>query len=172
MKKYSFTKGYRCPVSAEIVGSEIERITERDGVVKTTVLLDEARPYDSPLHPIPEWDDQIAAEEYRKNQIRRLVRAVRVEVQTETAGKKVDAPVVIHSPHGGGYYSPDAIKNDIDLFESALSSALAKLRSAQSAVSTLERLAVEKDDSGLFAKISIVLKSMAIAENALNDMRH
>lgn len=63
-------------VSAQVVGQTIAALANEQGRLTPSAVLDAARPEDSPIHPCFEWDDSKAAETWRLEQARRLVRAV------------------------------------------------------------------------------------------------
>lgn len=52
-----------------------------EGVLSSKELLEKARPRNSPIHHLFEWDDSVAAEKYRQNQARNLIGCLVVEVQ-------------------------------------------------------------------------------------------
>lgn len=56
-------------------------VREQYGALTPENVLQAARPADSPLHSRFEWDDSVAADEYRKVQARDLIRSVRVRYQ-------------------------------------------------------------------------------------------
>lgn len=89
-------------IPAEITGSELTRIAQRDGGISPLAVLDESRPDFAPLHSAFEWDDGVAAEEFRQQQARQLIRAVVLVPQPE---RNETAPVVrafvsLHNPAG------------------------------------------------------------------------
>lgn len=75
----------------QIVGEELERIHAARGVLRPAVVVDEARPEDAPLHPYFEWRDDVAAERFRREQARAIIRSVHVVAQPDEQGA---APVV------------------------------------------------------------------------------
>lgn len=50
------------------------------GRLEVDDVIADARPDDSPLHSHFEWDDGIAADEYRREQARELIRSVTLEI--------------------------------------------------------------------------------------------
>lgn len=60
-------------VDANVAGKELERIYKRDGKIEPSVLVEESRPEDAPLHDCFEWDDKKAADAYRKSQARGIM---------------------------------------------------------------------------------------------------
>jgi hypothetical protein len=71
---YSFKEGFYKSIPAQVAGEEIERIRKECGeFFQPETIVDAARPEDAPLHPAFEWNDDVAAEEYRKEQARKLI---------------------------------------------------------------------------------------------------
>lgn len=71
--------GYSVP--AEKVGKIFEQMEKDYGEVTSIRVLEEARPEDSILHPIFEWDDTVAAERYRLEQARKLINNIEIEIE-------------------------------------------------------------------------------------------
>lgn len=65
--------GSRHTVSAEIAGKVFDELSAKDALTPQN-LVDVSRPEEAPLHKEFEWNDTIAAEEYRKEQARCLIR--------------------------------------------------------------------------------------------------
>lgn len=61
-------KGRNYGVNANIVGKELERLKEENGEITARLFVDAARPENSPLHKLLEWNDAKAAEKYRLQQ--------------------------------------------------------------------------------------------------------
>ena len=62
-------------------------IYHRRGELSPPVVVDEARPVDSPLHERFEWDDEVAGEAYRLVQAAELIRSVRIVYQDKPTGE-------------------------------------------------------------------------------------
>lgn len=81
---YSFKRGdVRAVVQgipAQVIGEHLAALHDRspDGL-SPALIVDDARSDDSPLHPIFTWDDSVAAEKWRHEEARMLVRHIRVE---------------------------------------------------------------------------------------------
>jgi hypothetical protein len=88
-KRFAWRDGSRFKVTAQIAGDELDRIARENNTpvphVAAQVLVDESRPEAAPLHPEFTWDDQIAAEAYRVNEARNIIRSIRV-VENEENG--------------------------------------------------------------------------------------
>ncbi len=78
---FEWKQSYHFPVAADVVGTEIQCITREKGGIKPPELVDAARPDDSPLHPLFEWDDTQAAEMYRQFQARQVINHIIVRVE-------------------------------------------------------------------------------------------
>lgn len=64
---------------AEACLSQLRDVQEQhSGILTPTAVVDAARPVDAPLHPCFEWNDTIAAERFRQEQAKVLIRSVRV----------------------------------------------------------------------------------------------
>lgn len=80
---YIWKAGYRVAyldkVPADVFGARLEQIRlERGPAVTATDIVDDARPADSALHALFEWDDAEAAEQYRLHQGRKAMNSLRV----------------------------------------------------------------------------------------------
>lgn len=118
------------PIPAQQVGETLERILQTEGVITARRVVEEARPEDSPLHPIFEWDDSVAAEDFRRNQARNLVRSLRVVIKqdhTETP-KEILAFVRVHQVRGGGYIPTVKAMSEPDSRQQVLTDALRSLQ--------------------------------------------
>lgn len=60
---------------AMLLGRRFERLARR-GPLTAARVVDDARPESSPIHGYFEWDDQQAAEAYREEQARYLLRSI------------------------------------------------------------------------------------------------
>jgi hypothetical protein len=66
---------------------ELQRIYDDRGRMTPQILLDEARDPDHVLHARFEWDDSVAAEQWRVAQAAELIRSVKIRFRTP-AGKQ------------------------------------------------------------------------------------
>lgn len=74
----SWRPGYRAKIPASVAAKRLSELAARsvDRIVTPKMIVDDARPEDSPLHPAFEWRDDVAAEKYREEQARAMVRAL------------------------------------------------------------------------------------------------
>lgn len=72
---YQWKKGNHCKGDAQVAGEICEQL-EKAGHLSAKNLLDVSRPEDAPLHDSFEWDDSVAAERYREDQAREIIRSI------------------------------------------------------------------------------------------------
>jgi len=82
-------------VSANAVGTALEFLRERDGVASARAFVNISRPPDAETHPLFEWDDAVAAENYRVVQARETIRELRV-VPMGPEEPVANGPVYVH----------------------------------------------------------------------------
>jgi len=93
---YRFERGTtKNGVSANAVGNALEFLRERDGVANARAFVDYSRPEDVETHPLFEWNDAVAAENYRVIQARDTIRELRV-VPTGPEAPVYQGPVYVH----------------------------------------------------------------------------
>ena len=136
---YQWKSGCRITgISAEVAAAECNRL-EKEGRLTAENLLDENRAEDAPLHSAFEWDDSIAAEEYRRDQARYIIRCI---VLAPEAEEKKAAPVRAYfTVQPTVYQSVDVILSSQDSRELLLRKALSELRAFQVKYAGLKRLA-------------------------------
>jgi hypothetical protein len=75
--RYKWKPQAQVPVDANVAGREIERVrAEKQGFYQPHDLVVAARPSEAPLHPGFEWDDTTAAEAFRVEQAKYIVRNI------------------------------------------------------------------------------------------------
>ena len=74
MSKYSWK--YNVPADANRVGNELEAIYEEHGKLTPPLIVADARNEDRETHKLIEWDDSAAAESYRQEQARYIMRNI------------------------------------------------------------------------------------------------
>lgn len=74
---YKWKDGFRANVKAEVAGAVCSDL-ERRGELTAENLVNVSRPVDAPLHKFFEWNDPKAAELYRNQQARTLIRSIEV----------------------------------------------------------------------------------------------
>jgi len=105
MYQYSIQGLYAVP--AEVTGKELERIRKKYGTLNAKDVVEESKDPSSPLHRIFEWENDKAAESWRINQAKALIRSVVVVIEHKETPCKVRAFVsVADGPHNKASYVP------------------------------------------------------------------
>lgn len=171
---YQFRQGYRgtAKVPADIVLAELEHLrTTGDLTAERTV--EAAKPKDAPLHPAFEWNDRVAATEFRLQQARLLIRAVVIVPDRESEGDKTPRSAFVHVPDREskqGKYSPlSIVAEDLDEYERALTEAQRYLDSAEHRFHELRRLAETK--GGKTEMLAIAIQGFATVREAMELLR-
>lgn len=99
----------------QVIGKALEEITdEHGGELTPKAVVDKARDKKHPLHPHFEWNDSLAAESYRLDQARNLIRIVRVEDAGADDGTS-RAFISVNDGDGTAYRPLAQIKRSADL---------------------------------------------------------
>lgn len=97
--------GYNLPVKAEIVGRELEKLERKNGSVQPEDMVKAAKSEKSVLHPLFEWDNDKAADAYRVEQAKTVIRLLVVEdLSGEGMPKKVRAFVNVSESREKGVF--------------------------------------------------------------------
>lgn len=108
---------------------ELRRIENERGKLLPKDVVEAARSATSPLHPHFEWDDSEAAEKYRLDQARTLIRVCVEFVGNGGSKRRIQAFVSLSSDRhaGGGYRSLTQVMAMDDLRAQLLEDALADI---------------------------------------------
>lgn len=128
-------------MSNEAVRAEIDLLAKA-GLVNPHAVLERARDPDSALHEHFTWEDGEAAEKWRLEEARRLIRVFVMVPAKETAAP-VRAFVSLTSDRqaGGGYRSIEAVLSDDELKAQFLADAMAELKAFQVKYARIKELA-------------------------------
>lgn len=86
---YQWKPRFNVPVDAQVAGEELERLRVRNnGQLTPPSVVRAAEPEDSPLHPAFEWDDEEAAQKFREDQARYMLRGITVSVERDGEAAK------------------------------------------------------------------------------------
>ena len=139
----TFKNGHKA--DPEIIGRELLRISAKIEDIKPKDVVDTARNPRNPLHPHFEWRDQIAAERYRLDQARNLLRTLRIEDTATNLGPQ-RAFFNISADDGHSYQRLDRVLDSDELRQIVLKQAEEDLRAFE------RRFAELKDICGIVRK--------------------
>lgn len=120
-------------VDANIVGQAIEEIgSENEGEIVAAELVNKSRPKRSPTHDLFEWNDGEAAEKYRLEQAKYVIRSVKVVYEPKKGKpRKISAFSNVKSKRQAMprrvYVSTTSAMNDTDMRNQILLDALGQL---------------------------------------------
>lgn len=122
-------KGPTRLVKAEVVGKVLRRLEKASSGITTEAILAEARVADSPIHRWFEWDDTIAAEEYRKNQARVMVQQIIIvyESESDTAPVECRAFLNVTEDNRQQYMSTAKVLSDDELKRQVIDAVLVQI---------------------------------------------
>lgn len=138
----SFREGFRIKgITAAALHRHIEAVEAQHGHKATALeVLDSARPRQSPIHHLFEWDDRKAAEEHRLEKARYLLRAVVVEYYVEATRKTIQVRAHTFSQREKGYISIKRVLTNEERRAELLEQAMEELRAWQNTYSSLHEL--------------------------------
>ena len=100
----------------------LAKLHAKHGQLTPALVVKDAKRADSPLHDYFEWDDTVAAAQWREEQARQLVRSVRVTIETDTVTVKTVA--YVRDPKCAadeqGYVSVESLRDDKEAARQAL----------------------------------------------------
>lgn len=146
MAVYEWRPGSHHSVKASVAGAVCEEL-EAAGNLSAKSLLDASRAEDAPLHGEFEWSDSIAAEKYREDQARGIIRHLAIKVEERAP---VRSFFKLEVSGASNYASIETIMKKPDLRAALLEQARADMRSFQSKYQELSEL------SDVFAAMSRV----------------
>lgn len=134
---YLWRPGAHIKADPQIAGEMCAKIREEEGELTAENLLDANRPIDAPLHDVFEWDDALAAEEYRKSQARHVINSIMQIIEPEQPPVRAFMNVEVTSHD----YKPiHLLLSSADDHSNMLNTALRELRSFQSKYLVLSEL--------------------------------
>ena len=110
-------------LTKEQIKTELLLARNEEGKIDAKVIVDNARPEDAPLHHMFEWDNEIAAEQYRYQQARQYIQHYVVL----TPGERTTYSLSSERRDGGGYRDLDEVLSTAELRKVAVQDALKEL---------------------------------------------
>lgn len=139
---YRWKDGARFGVDAQKAGTELERIRVRhNGRLEPEWVVHAAKSERNPLHPLFEWDDTVAAQNWRVDQARGVIRSVEVVVEQAEESTPIRAFVSVIRGNDRSYTSVEHAMSDPALRQQVLRAALKELEAWRSRYAELVELA-------------------------------
>ncbi len=156
-------------LTADVVGSELERIREENsGQLRPPDVVAAAKPKDSLLHgEIYKHGDREAAHQHRLWLARHLVKSVTVIYKDNGP----ELPRYVSVQNGGQYYqSTEVIVRRSNEFEAALGLAKGKLAGAHRSLSDLLEIGRQSKSKGV-KQIALALDSVSVAKDRVEGIQ-
>ena len=142
---YKWKPGYRSKCSAQVAG-EVCADLEKKGELTAENLVDVSRPEDAPLHDAFDWNDQIAAEKWRKEQAGNIIRSIVIVSDSEDSASQEPVRAFFSIiPVEPQYESIHAIIRDQDKYADLLKLAMHELQAFYRKYQQLKELAPVRD---------------------------
>lgn len=123
----------------QVIGQALEAIREESGgELRPRAVVEAARDKDHPLHPHFEWNDAKAAEAYRLDQARVLIRSIQIEEDDEADQRP--AYISIHGQNGTSYRTISEVLKSEDLQRRVLVAAERDLKAFEERYKQLYRI--------------------------------
>lgn len=133
---YKWNENARYSISAQIAGEVCEELESR-GELTAKKLVEVSRPESAPLHKVFNWNDEEAAELYREEQGRRMIRCLVVVPENNTVTTRAYFSIVAQEPE---YHSINTILESKDKYEALMETAMKELVSFKKKYAVLEKL--------------------------------
>ena len=152
-------------VDAQTAGEELARIKREHRILEPATVVEESRPEEAPLHPVFEWCDPKAAEQWREHQASQLIRRVRVVPMEAVEPELPRAPrVQMPAPEPLELTEHDPLVWDLD-------QAVAALQKAKDQVAALKTKAAARFDRRRVIQAGVALSDLEQADDLLEDAR-
>jgi hypothetical protein len=140
---YGWRQGSRIGIDAQKAGEAIANLQKgRNDPLEPQQIVDAARAEDSVLHNHFEWDDHAAAEAFRCDQARDLVRSLTVDISRSNVEQKtVRAFVNVETDTARGYVSTATAMSSEELRKQVLRRAFTELEAWRARHAELSELA-------------------------------
>lgn len=148
---YQWRDSYRkfYTIDPDLAGQALAEIEAKSGNLTAFNVVDAARPKRSPLHGAFEWDNTVAAESWRLEQARSMIKSIEiVTIDDQGEAEPVSRPVYFNvqptnpdGRYGGGYYkNREALIESVEEWQLALQLAKNQLAGSLKALQAIEDL--------------------------------
>lgn len=127
---------YKIP--AQEAGGELERITNKFGVLTPELVVEESRSETAVLHSCFEWDDQKAADKYRVVQAHQILRTITARIPSNEGAEPVAVRAFVHID--GNYESVAKAIVVPDMYQSLLNDAMKEMESFRQKYRNIQEL--------------------------------
>jgi len=154
--------------------AELARIYKRDGSIRPSVVVREAKLKKNPLHNEFEWDDAKAASEHRLATARRIIRVTEIRLEPSKPKQRlvhvpsvtIEGPTAATNQREGDYKPVDVVVQNDDELGRALNALAAQIRAVDRTISQIKKAAGKKSTP----LISTLVDSLHVARDTVQLM--
>lgn len=114
--------------STQLLKAELDKLEAERGVINPRDLVDVARPEDSPIHDLFEWDNAKASEQWRTEQARSLIQSVKVEIMGRKTNAYFNCQVEVNGTDVRGYFGAGTVLSTEDMANQVLVNAIREIK--------------------------------------------
>ena len=147
---FQWKEGSRHKVPANVAAKVMNKLADENQLNAET-LVDVSRPEEAPMHPEFEWNDAIAAEEWRKEQARSCMRSLVVITESEDDIDVQPTRVFVQIEQSSSNYEPmNIVLLHEDKIEALRKQALVELMSFRNKYKQIIDLTDSKEEADAF----------------------
>lgn len=140
MNKYSWRiKSLAKGIDADLAIAEIERIESVFGSLTPENVLEASRDESALLHSLFQWDDSLAAKQYRLQQARTIINNVEIKVISDGEERSIPVYEVVNIGEGRVYKSIQNMdKDDVEYVKQSVKREISYLKTKLSTYNSFE----------------------------------
>lgn len=140
MNKYSWRiKSLAKGIDPDLAIAEIERIESVYGGLTPENVLEASRDESALLHPLFQWDDNVAATQYRLQQARTIINNVEIKVISDGEERSIPVYEVVNVGEGRVYKSIQNMdKEDVEYVKQSVKREISYLKNKLSTYNSFE----------------------------------
>ncbi len=165
---------YKLPVKPQRIYSELERIRRKNkGRLTPANIVAESTPKKAPLHKCFEWDNSKAAENYRREQARKIATSIEiVYLKPDTEEIISVEPAYLNTKEGKNqfYGTPATIAEEIEQADYVISRIIKSISQQEALLDQLKEIFGESQEKDRLEKLMLAYKSLESFNNVLHVM--
>lgn len=126
-------------VKSSVVSQELRVILKRDGVLTPQAVVEVASDAASPLHGLFEWDDEVAAVQYRVYQARQIISHQKITINDREVKEFYNLQIT-EGARETAYFSVEQVLSNEELYNRALGNAVSELETWREKYESLREL--------------------------------
>lgn len=149
------------------VAERLTQLEQENGNLREEDVVEDARDPASPLHDFFEWDDSVAAQQYRLSQARLVIRRVKIQVTVHEV--PMDVVRYVRDPDESGQYANIVrVRSDVDRSRRAVIDEMNRVAKAAKRARTIAAVlgTVEQIDE-IIALAQTIVRRATVTDDAV-----